>query len=34
MQDIKTRWLAFYAGHIEQTSKEIFGHVEKMSLER
>ena len=30
MQDIKTRWLAFYAGHIEQTSKEIFGHVEKM----
>ena len=30
MQDIKTRWLAFYARHIEQTSKEIFGHVEKM----
>ena len=30
MQDIKTRWLAFYAEHIEQTSKEIFGHVEKM----
>jgi len=30
MQGIKTRWLAFYAGHIEQTSKEIFGHVEKM----
>jgi len=30
MQDIKTRWLMFYAAHIEQTSKEIFGHVEKM----
>jgi hypothetical protein len=30
MQDIKTRWLTFYAEHIEQTSKEIFGHVEKM----
>jgi len=30
MQDIKTRWLTFYAAHIEQTSKEIFGHVEKM----
>ncbi|HTF78473.1 MAG TPA: hypothetical protein VK620_29905 [Bradyrhizobium sp.] len=30
MQDIKSRWLAFYAEHIEQTSKEIFGHVEKL----
>ena len=30
MQDIKTRWLEFYAEHIEQTSKEVFGHVEKM----
>jgi len=30
MQDIKTRWLTFYAEHIEQTSKEIFGHVEKL----
>ena len=30
MRDIKTRWLAFYANHIEQASKEIFGHVEKM----
>ncbi len=30
MQDIKTRWLMFYAAHIEQTSKEIFGHVEKL----
>src|ERR1700682_4176608 len=28
--DIKSRWLTFYAEHIEQTSKEIFGHVEKM----
>jgi hypothetical protein len=30
MGDIRARWLAFYAGHIEQVSKEIFGHVEKM----
>src|SRR5713101_6075271 len=30
MQDIKSRWLTFYAEHIEQTSKEIFGHVEKL----
>src|SRR6267142_1402734 len=30
MQDIKSRWLTFYAEHVEQTSKEIFGHVEKM----
>jgi hypothetical protein len=30
MQYIRSRWLAFYAEHIEQTSKEIFGHVEKM----
>ncbi len=30
MQDIKSRWLTFYASRIEQTSKEIFGHVEKL----
>ena len=30
MQDIKSWWLTFYAEHIEQTSKEIFGHVEKL----
>ena len=28
--DIRTRWLTFYAEHVEQTSKEMFGHVEKM----
>ena len=28
--DIRTRWLTFYAAHVEQTSKEIFGYVEKM----
>jgi hypothetical protein len=32
MQDIKTRWLAFYAEHIEPASKEIFGYVEKMII--
>src|SRR5260370_40210280 len=28
--DIRDRWLRFYAEHLEQTSKEIFGYVEKM----
>jgi hypothetical protein len=28
--DIRSRWLRFYADHVEQTSKEIFGYVEKM----
>jgi hypothetical protein len=32
MRDIKSRWLTFYAEHIEQTSKEIFGYVEKMII--
>lgn len=32
MGDIRARWLAFYAGHIEPASKEIFGHVEKMVI--
>jgi hypothetical protein len=30
MADIRTKWLAFYADHVEQTSMEIFGHVQKM----
>src|SRR6202521_3561190 len=30
--DIRARWLTFYAEHVEQTSKEIFGHVEKMII--
>src|SRR5258706_14955651 len=32
MADIRTKWLAFYADHVEQTSMEIFGHVEKMII--
>ena len=28
--DIRSRWLRFCAEHVEETSKEIFGHVEKM----
>jgi hypothetical protein len=28
--DIRARWLKFYAEHVEQTSKEVFGYVEKM----
>jgi hypothetical protein len=30
MQNFKSKWLTFYAENIEQASKEIFGHVEKM----
>ena len=32
MGDIRNRWLAFYSGHLEQASKEIFSHVEKMII--
>jgi hypothetical protein len=32
MGDFRARWLAFYADHIEQPSKEIFSHVEKMII--
>ena len=32
MQDIKSRWLTFYAEHIEPASREMFGHVEKMII--
>lgn len=32
MRDIRNRWLAFYSGHVEQASKEIFSHVEKMII--
>lgn len=32
MGDIRDRWLAFYAGHMEQASKEIFSHVEKVII--
>lgn len=30
MQDIRNRWLAFYASHVEPASKEVFSHIEKM----
>ena len=30
MADIRNKWLTFYQEHLEETSKEIFGHVEKM----
>jgi hypothetical protein len=32
MWDIRTKWLAFYAEHVEQISKEMFSHVEKMII--
>ena len=32
MGEFTTRWLAFYAEHIEPASKEMFGHVEKMII--
>ena len=32
MGDIRTRWLAFYAGYLEPVFREIFGHVEKMII--
>jgi hypothetical protein len=30
MGEIRNRWLVFYSGHVEQASREIFSHVEKM----
>jgi hypothetical protein len=30
MSDIRTKWLAFYADHVEPASKEMFGHIEKL----
>ena len=32
MGEIRARWLAFYADHVESASKEIFSHVEKMII--
>ena len=32
MAEIRARWLAFYAEHVEPASKEIFSHVEKMII--
>jgi hypothetical protein len=30
MGEIRARWLAFYADHVETACREIFSHVEKM----
>ena len=30
MQNIRSKWLTFYADHVEPASKEIFSHLEKM----
>jgi hypothetical protein len=30
MRDIRTKWLTFYAEHVEQASKQMFDHVGKM----
>jgi hypothetical protein len=30
MPDIRSKWLTFYAEHLEETSKGIFTHVERM----
>ncbi len=32
MADIRDSWIAFYSGHVEQASKEIFSHVEKVII--
>jgi hypothetical protein len=32
MPDFRAKWLTFYTVHIEQSSKEIFTHVEKMII--
>ena len=32
MGEIRSKWLTFYAEHIEPASKEMFGHVEKMII--
>jgi hypothetical protein len=32
MEGIRDRWLAFYSAHMEQASKEIFSHVEKVII--
>jgi hypothetical protein len=32
MGDVRSRWLTFYAEHVEPASKEIFSYVEKMII--
>jgi hypothetical protein len=30
MADVKNKWVTFYEERLQETSKEVFGHVEKM----
>ena len=30
MQDVRARWHAFYADHVEPAANEVFSHVQKM----
>jgi hypothetical protein len=32
MAQVRAKWLAFYAEHVEPVSKEIFSHVEKLII--
>jgi hypothetical protein len=32
MPDIRSKWLTFYAEHLEQAAKEMFAYVEKMII--
>jgi len=32
MAEVRTKWLTFYAQHLEPVSREIFSHVEKMII--
>ena len=32
MVELRSKWLAFYAEHIEPATKEMFGYVEKMII--
>ena len=32
MENIRAKWLTFYADHVEPASKEMFGHVQTVRL--
>src|SRR5213592_2493383 len=32
MAQVRAKWLAFYAEHVEPVSKELFSHVEKLII--
>ena len=32
MRDIKSRWVTFYADHVEPATREMFGYVERMVI--